>query len=91
MFEFMYFTFQTLILFSLVLCLFVTLAILDKYRRSYPRKGFLPISTTRGDRVFLGIMSIIIIGIIWLRFVPLPIELSLLFALPTAILIILKG
>ncbi|MEM3713453.1 MAG: DUF2160 family membrane protein [Nitrososphaeria archaeon] len=89
--DFLYFTFPTLILFSLLMALFVTLFILDHYKRSYPRKGFLPFSTTRGDRIFISIMSIVFVGILWLRFIPLPIELSLIIIVPTVIFIIVKG
>ncbi len=33
------------------------------------RKGFLPIATTRGDRLFIGIMGSIGITLLWLAFI----------------------
>ena len=37
------------------LCLFTILEII---RPTVKRKGFLPISTTRGDRVFIGLLAV---------------------------------
>lgn len=59
-------TLPTQILFAILAVGFVILAILDMKHKSIPRKGFLPIPTTRGDRVFIGLMALIIISFIWL-------------------------
>jgi len=72
--EWMFWTPQTAVLFGLVGLGLLILAILDHYRRSEPRKGFLPIPTTRGDRFFWGILLSAIFGILYLWFVPLPVE-----------------
>ncbi|ACV69380.1 DUF2160 domain-containing protein [Desulfohalobium retbaense] len=40
----------------------------DVLSPSVARKGFLPITTTRGDRFFIGIISTIAIFLIWLAF-----------------------
>jgi len=92
MLDFLYFTSPILVLFWLfIICMLTILAILDLKKRSRPRKGFLPYPTTRGDRVFHSIICIVGIGLLWLRFVPLPIEYALILAIPLAVLILIKG
>lgn len=55
-----------------VVCLVSMLAMLlvwDQLDRSLEREeGFIPMETSRGDRVFIGLISMIIIGLCWLRF-----------------------
>ncbi|MFX0145662.1 MAG: DUF2160 family membrane protein, partial [Candidatus Hodarchaeota archaeon] len=63
----------TIILFGIMFSCIALMYIFDRTKRSNPHKGFLPISTTRGDRFFLGIMFIVTIGLFWLRFIPTPI------------------
>jgi len=89
--EFMYFTPETLVLWGIILTFFITVATLDKKKRSTPTKGFLPIYTTRGDRIFISLMLTIIIGIVWLTLIPLPIELVLIPAAIVAFLVLTKG
>ena len=66
------------------------LAIADLKMRSRPRKGFLPFPTTRGDRIFVGIMLWIIV-ILAICAAGLPSYLSLIIGIPLVILIVLKG
>jgi len=66
MLEWMYWTPQTLTTILGLFCVLLIMAILDVKKPSSPRKGILPIPTTRGDRVFIGIILCIIIGLIWL-------------------------
>jgi len=89
--EFMYFTPETLVLWGIILTFFITVATLDKKKRSTPTKGFLPIYTTRGDRIFISLMLTIIIGIVWLTLIPLPMELVLIPAAIVAFLVLTKG
>jgi len=70
MMEWMFWTRETTIVFGILGSALLILAILDYYRRSTPRKGFLPMRTTRGDRFFFGMIFIIVIGFLWLVFVP---------------------
>lgn len=69
MFEWMYWTSQTLFVVSGLFLILLIMAVLDMRKPSTPRKGFLPILTTRGDRLFIGIIFCIVIGLIWLAFV----------------------
>jgi len=69
MVEWMYWTPYTLTAASFLCLLILILAIFDVKKRSVPRKGFLPISTTRGDRIFISAVTSIGIGIIWLAII----------------------
>lgn len=91
MLEWMFWRYETAILFGIIFLAFIILTVLDFYRKSSPRKGFLPIYTTRGDRFFLGMIFIIIIGLLWLGFVPLPIEWCLVPALADFIIVQIWG
>jgi len=90
--DWMFWTYPTMIFLGFVVALFAALIILDLTHRSLvPTKGFLPYYTTRGDRVFLGIAFIVVIGALWLAFVPLPITYSLIPALAAFIIVVLWG
>lgn len=45
------------------------------------RKGFLPISTTRGDRLFIGLLSSAYINLAWLGFTDMSIWISFVLGL----------
>jgi len=77
MFSWMHWTLPSAIGFGALGTLILGLAIWDVYSPGFARKGFLPIKTTRGDRVFISIICMIGIFFLWLRFVP---EISLYIA-----------
>ncbi|MCB1123805.1 MAG: hypothetical protein KJT03_19785 [Verrucomicrobiae bacterium] len=57
-------------LFFIFLCLSIGgVTLWDILRPDTGRKGFLPIATTRGDRLFIGIMSSIGLLMVWLAMV----------------------
>ena len=70
MLEWMHWTVQSAIGFSLLFIVLVSLAILDKFRPGYARKGFLPMATTRGDRVFISLAFFLFIFFVWLKYLP---------------------
>ena len=74
----MLWTVPSLIGFGLLVAIIVTVNIVDIFRPGYARKGFLPIATTRGDRVFICILSSLLVFFLWMRFLP---ENALLFSL----------
>jgi predicted small integral membrane protein len=39
---------------------------------SLPRRGFLPIETTRGDRLFVGLLASAFVNLAWAGLVPWP-------------------
>ena len=90
--DWMFWTYPTIIFLGSVIALFAALIVIDLNHRSLvPTKGFLPYYTTRGDRVFLGITFVVIIGVLWLIFVPLPIEYSVIPALAAFIITAVWG
>ncbi|MFP6581065.1 MAG: DUF2160 family membrane protein [Candidatus Hydrogenedentota bacterium] len=64
--EWMYWTLPTALLFGGLFLTIAALGVWDVKTPSYPRKGFLPIPTTRGDRLFIGILITIAIHAIWI-------------------------
>lgn len=68
--EWMHWTVPSAIGFAALFVMLCGLAYLDKISPSYGRKGFLPIVTTRGDRVFMAIISLVLIFFLWLKFFP---------------------
>ena len=70
----------------------VGLNIVDIYKPGYARKGFLPIPTTRGDRVFISVLSTVIVWFLWLKFVPgESVALSLCIVVPLVFVIMRWG
>ena len=70
MLSWMHWTWKSGLGFGLLACMLIGLAILDHYRPGYSRKGLLPIATTRGDRVFMSVVSFAAIVLLWLKYLP---------------------
>jgi predicted small integral membrane protein len=68
--EWMHWTWQSATGFASLFAMLGALAVLDKRVPSYPRKGFLPMETTRGDRVFLSVVLVLLVVFAWLRVAP---------------------
>ena len=67
--EWMYWTWQSgLAVGGVFLCIAV-LGVWDAKNPSIARKGFYPIKTTRGDRFFIGIITSILLFLLWLLIV----------------------
>jgi predicted small integral membrane protein len=62
----MYWTWQSGLTLGGLFAAIALMGIWDGIAPSVPRKGFLPIRTTRGDRFFIGIISLIAVFLIWL-------------------------
>jgi len=66
-FGWMYWTIPSALFFIGIFGAIAILGIVDrKVSPNVDRKGFLPIETGRGDRLFIGILSIIAIFLIWM-------------------------
>ena len=68
----MYWTEPTAIFFACILLLLTTMTVLQLARPTVPRRGFLPMTTTRGDRLFIGLLGSAWIHIGWLALLALP-------------------
>jgi len=65
-FGWMYWTWPSAIFIIAIFSSITYLIILGVHSPNVDRKGFLPIETGRGDRLFIGILSTIAIFLIWL-------------------------
>jgi predicted small integral membrane protein len=62
----MYWTWPTALFFGAIAAMLVAMTILQLVRPTIERKGFLPIPTTRGDRLFIGLLGSAWIHLGWL-------------------------
>jgi predicted small integral membrane protein len=75
----------TILIFIGVIVMLAVMTIWDIRVSSIRRKGFLPIGFTRGERLFLSIVTFLGTMIVWMAFLP---DTNLLFALPVAAVLI---
>ena len=58
-------TLPTAVFFAVIAALLTIYSVLGVLRPSLPRKGFLPIETTRGDRLFIGLLGAAYLNLLW--------------------------
>ncbi len=63
MFEWMAWTLPVAVFFSCIVLMLVGMAVWELKSPTALRKGFLPMKTTRGDRLFIGLLSAAYINI----------------------------
>jgi predicted small integral membrane protein len=68
MFYWMYWTWQSVVFFAALFGAIAVLGVLGVRKPDFGRKGFLPIVTTRGDRLFIGVVTAAAILLIWMAF-----------------------
>lgn len=66
--EWMAWTRPTAIFFVLIFVMLTGMVVLGIVRPAVARKGFLPITTTRGDRLYIGLLGFAVINLAWLGF-----------------------
>ena len=59
-------TMPTALFFVSIVCMLVTMTVLELNFPTTVRKGLLPIATTRGDRMFIWLLSAAFIHLAWL-------------------------
>lgn len=64
--EWMAWTRPTAIFFILIALMLTFMTIYGIIKPAISRKGFLPISTTRGDRLYIGLLGFFVINLAWL-------------------------
>jgi predicted small integral membrane protein len=83
--QWMAWTLETAVFFAVIAALLATYTVWGLVSPSVPRRGFLPMPTTRGDRLFLGLMGSAWINLAWLGLTELSqwvaVVLSMLFML----------
>jgi predicted small integral membrane protein len=80
MFEWMVWTLPVAVFFSCIVLMLIGMTIWEIKSPTVMRKGFLPIATTRGDRLFIGLLTAGYINVI---FVGLAAQLMQWFSLET--------
>lgn len=58
----------TAIFFITIVLILISMTVWQVFSPSIDRKGFLPISTTRGDRLFIGLLGSAYIHLAWIGF-----------------------
>jgi len=66
MFDWMAWTTPVAVFFTCIALLLAGMTVWELKSPTRDRKGWLPISTTRGDRLFIGLLSAAYINLIWL-------------------------
>mgnify|MGYP005865038041 CR=1 FL=1 len=72
MLEWMAWTWQTAAFFSAVGLMLATMTALEIGWPTVPRRGFLPLVTTRGDRLFIGLLAGAFLHLAWLGWIEAP-------------------
>jgi len=80
--EWMAWTLPTAVFFITIALILTAMGIWQVMSPSIERRGFLPIATTRGDRLFIGLLGSAYIQLAWLGLT----DLSLYFALAIAVI-----
>lgn len=62
----MYWTVPSAVAFAGLFIVLIAMTVWDRVSPNVSRKGFLPMETSRGDRLFIGIMLTIFIHLLWL-------------------------
>ncbi len=84
-------TWQTALFFSAVGLGLAVMTLAEIRWPTQPRRGFLPMATTRGDRFFISLLGSAFIHIGWLAATDLPVVLAGLLSLGYAVLVMSKG
>ncbi|MCK7542981.1 DUF2160 domain-containing protein [Marinobacter bryozoorum] len=82
MLDWMNWTQPVAIFFAVIACILVVMSVWELASPCIERRGFLPIATTRGDRLFIGLLSAAYIHLAFLGLT----ELSLWIALAVSVL-----
>ncbi|MEQ6888294.1 DUF2160 domain-containing protein [Halomonas sp. CS7] len=75
--EWMVWTTPTTVFFAVIAAMLVGMTAWEVASPTVERKGFLPIATTRGDRLFIGLLCAAYIHLLVVGFTPLSIWLAL--------------
>ena len=89
--EWMAWTLPTSIFFMTICLLLVAMTIWQVVSPGVKRKGVLPIATTRGDRLFIGLLSSAYIHLAWLGLTSLTLWIAFAFSLVWMVLVMRWG
>jgi predicted small integral membrane protein len=66
-------TLPTALFFGAILCLLIVMTALEVRWPTRTRRGLLPLATTRGDRLFVGLLAAAFVHILWLALLDAPV------------------
>ena len=89
--QWMEWTVPTAIFFSLIFLILVAMTIWQSVAPSIERRGFLPIPTTPGDRLFIGLLGSVYLFLAWLAFTDLTLWILLAIALVWMVVVMRWG
>lgn len=81
----------TAIFFIGIVTMLVVMSVLEVKRPTIPRVGWLGFATTRGDRLFIGLLVVAFIHVTWLALSDLPLWIASGLALMVAVGIMRRG
>ncbi|NCO51738.1 MAG: DUF2160 domain-containing protein [Deltaproteobacteria bacterium] len=84
-------TLPTAIFFITILCLLIAMTIWQSKWPSIERKGFMPIKTTPGDRLFVGLLGSAFIHLLWIGLTSLSLWFAFILALIWIIVVMIWG
>lgn len=90
-FSWMYWTTPVAIFFACVVLMLVGMTIWEVRSPTVERKGFLPMRTTRGDRLFIGLLSAAYINLGWVALTDLDQWYAAALGLLALLLVMRKG
>ncbi|MGE0623599.1 MAG: DUF2160 domain-containing protein [Pseudomonadales bacterium] len=84
-------TLPTAIFFASVAAALAVMTVWELVSPSVPRRGFLPLTTTRGDRFFIALLGAAFIHVGWLAVSDAPVLIASAVALVTAVVLMRWG
>ena len=78
----MYWTAPTACFFATIAAMLLAMTVRELRSPSVPRRGLLPLRTTRGDRLFIGLLAIAYVHLAWIGFTDGPPWVATVAAIP---------
>ena len=79
--EWMAWTPVTAVFFSVIVVMLIGMMVWQRFVPTVERRGFLPMATTRGDRLFIGLLGSAYIHLAWIGFTELSLWIALAISL----------
>lgn len=89
--QWMAWTLPTALFFAAVAAMLVVMSLAELRWPTVKRRGFLPIATTRGDRLFISLLTVAFIHLGWLAATDMSVLIASALALVTAAGIMARG
>lgn len=82
----MYWTIPTAVFFLTIAAMLTTMTVWELRRPTTPRRGLLPLVTTRGDRLFIGLLATAYVHLVWIGVTDAPPYVATLACVPLLVL-----